>query len=133
MSQLSITLFGVHGEALALRQERLALIASNIANADTPGYRAQDMDFSKALNSALAQSPDAVQSAEVQGHLPLPTDSSAVQGRYLRSALQPSRDDNTVDAEQEKAMFAKAALEYRASLTFFEGRVRTLMTAITGE
>jgi flagellar basal-body rod protein FlgB len=124
-------MFGIHGAALSLRQERLKLLASNIANADTPNYKARDLDFEAALKRAIGEqlpgSPTQTHAAHASGAPP-----GAEDGLVYRLPLQPSLDGNTVDGEYEKASFARAALEYRASLNFVEGRVRRLMTAITG-
>jgi len=115
---------GIHGTALALREQRLQLLSANIANADTPGFRAQDMDFTAALNAALA--PAAAASGD-----PL---QAAIRGaRFDAPTSQPSLDGNTVDGERAKAAFAQASLEYRASLNFVESKVRTMLTAITGQ
>jgi flagellar basal-body rod protein FlgB len=118
---------GIHGIALALREKRLQLIAANIANADTPQYQAQDLDFTTALRSALqpggsASGPggDAIQQA-------------AASAQYLRPASQPSLDGNTVDGDRENATYAQAVVEYRASLSFIESKVRSMLTAITGQ
>ena len=113
---------GIHGTALPLREQRLQVLASNLANADTPGFQAQDMDFQSALQAALmpAGAQDALTAA-------------AQQARYARPGIQPSLDGNTVDTQREQAAFAQAALEYRASLSFVESKVRTMLTAITGE
>jgi flagellar basal-body rod protein FlgB len=132
MSDLTSRLFGVHGDALVLRQQRMALIASNLANADTPGYRAQDLDFAGAMRAVAAGQANEKNLAVAPGHIGLETNPSE-HARFYRTALQPSRDRNSVDAEQEKAGFAQAALEYRVSLRFLEGRIRNLMTAITGD
>ena len=115
---------GIHGTALELREQRLQLLAANIANADTPNYQAQHLNFTGALNAArdpaMAASNDAVGQA-------------ATAARYLRPSTQPSLDGNTVDGDREKATFAQATLEYRASLSFIESRVRSMLTAITGQ
>ena len=118
---------GIHGTALAVREKRLQLIAANIANADTPQYQAQDLDFTTALRSALqpgsgATGPrgDAIQQA-------------AASAQYLRPASQPSLDGNTVDGDRENATYAQAVVEYRASLSFIESKVRSMLTAITGQ
>jgi flagellar basal-body rod protein FlgB len=132
MSQLTSRLFGVHAEALALRQQRLSLIASNLANAGTPGYRAQDLDFAGALRAVSVGQANAGSLAVAPGHIALAPDSTN-SGHFYRSELQPSLDHNSVDEEQEKARFAQAALEYRVSLRFLENHTRALMTAITGE
>ena len=118
---------GIHGTALALREKRLELIAANIANADTPQYQAQDLDFTTALRSALQPGSnamglggDAIQQA-------------AAGAQYLRPASQPSLDGNTVDGDRENATYAQAVVEYRASLSFIESKVRSMLTAITGQ
>jgi flagellar basal-body rod protein FlgB len=131
MSDPTSSPFGIHAAALSLREQRLQLLASNMANADTPNYKARDIDFESALKQAIGE--------QVPG-TPLKTDPAhlggspkvAEDGLVYRVPTQPSLDGNTVDAEYEKAAFARAALEYRASLSFIDGRVRKLMTAITG-
>jgi flagellar basal-body rod protein FlgB len=131
MSESTPSLFGIHGAALSLRQERLQLLASNIANADTPNYKARDLDFQAALQRAIGEQPPGTPAQTHAGHkggAPIGVED----GLVYRLPLQPSLDGNTVDGEFEKASFARAALEYRASLSFVEGRVRKLMTAITG-
>ena len=114
---------GIHGTALALREQRLQLLAANIANADTPGYQAQDLDFTHALGAALRPSAEAGD----------PIAAAAEAARYTRPSSQPSLDGNTVDGDLENAVFAQAALEYRASLSFVESKVRSMLTAITGQ
>jgi flagellar basal-body rod protein FlgB len=106
--------FGIHGTALRLRQQRLELIASNIANAATPGYKARDLDFRAALSAAQAGTPA---SAALRFRLP----------------VQASLDGNTVELATEQAQFAETALHYRASLSFLTSRIQTLMSALKGE
>lgn len=125
------SLFGVHGAALSLRQQRLEVLASNIANADTPHYKARDVDFHAALQRAIGELPPGAPAQTQPGHQGA-IGEAGTDGWVYRLPLQPSLDGNTVDAEYEKAAFARAALEYRASLSFVDGRVRKLMTAITG-
>lgn len=109
-------LFGIHEAALGVQSRRLELISANIANADTPGYQARDVDFVTALNRATPPNGEALAGAE-----------------YARFANQPSLDGNGVDLPMEQAAFADAALRYQASLQFLESRVRGLMTALTGQ
>jgi len=116
---------GIHGTALALREQRLQLLAANIANADTPGFQAQDMDFNSALQAALQ--PGA--GAGIEDPIAL----AAQSARYATPSSQPSLDGNTVDGERAKASFDQASLEYRASLSFVESKVRGMLTAITGQ
>lgn len=115
---------GIHGTALVLREQRLQLLSANIANADTPNYKAQDLDFNRALHAALQ--PGAGAGAD-------PLEAAAASARYVRAATQPSLDGNTVDGDRENAAFAQASLEYRASLSFVESKVRSMLTAITGQ
>jgi flagellar basal-body rod protein FlgB len=109
---------GVHAEALRVRSQRAELIANNLANADTPGFRARDLDFRAALARA---SGTAGANASVDGAL-----------RY-RVPLAPSLDGNTVDVQVEQAAFAENAVRYQATLSFLGSRFRGLMTAITGQ
>ncbi|HEY5803458.1 MAG TPA: flagellar basal body rod protein FlgB [Lysobacter sp.] len=115
---------GIHGTALALREQRLQLLAANIANADTPHYQAQDLDFNGALQAALQ--PAAAAGGDAIG-------AAASSARYTRASSQPSLDGNTVDGDRENAAFAQASLEYRASMSFVESKVRSMLTAITGQ
>lgn len=118
---------GIHGTALAIREQRLQLLAANIANADTPNYQAKDLDFNAALNAAMA-SPRA-NALEVVD----PLNAATAGAQYTRPSSQPSLDGNTVDGDRENAAFAQASLEYRASLSFVESKVRSMLTAITGQ
>ena len=107
-------LFGIHGTALQLRSQRMGLITSNIANAGTPGYKARDIDFAKALD--LAQ-----QGASTEG------------ATSYRVPVQASLDGNTVEMATEQTAFAENALAYRSSLSFLQGRISTLTRALKGE
>lgn len=124
------TALGIHAQALALRARRAEVLAANLANADTPGYKARDLDFASAL--AGAQGERITLMATARGHLS--GEAAAGRGALLyRMPLQPSIDGNTVDTQTEYAEFARNALQYQASLSFLNGRIRTLMTAIRGE
>ncbi len=119
---------GVHATALPLREQRMQLIASNLSNADTPNYKAQDLEFQSVLENAVRQAaPGASQAERVPGTLDLAAQT------FERPGVQPSLDGNTVDADTERAAYGRAALEYRASLSFIESKVRTMLTAITGQ
>ena len=123
--------FSFHTQALNVRTERQQLLAANIANADTPYYKARDLDFGKALQSALAGRNDSsltlVQTAS--GHLPgtiIPSSSNLL----FRSESQSSVDGNTVDMDIERAHFADNSLRYEAGLTFLTRRVKGLLDAM---
>lgn len=135
--------FGLSALTLPLREQRLKVLASNVANADTPGFRARDFDFQAALKGAEDQqrrviagpSRGAAAGGFGEGIAALSLGGGADFSRFVttRPAQQGSLDGNTVNTETEHAAFGRAVLEYRASLTFFESRVRGLMTAITGQ
>jgi flagellar basal-body rod protein FlgB len=126
------------GQALQLRSERQRLIASNIANADTPGYIARDMDFAQTLRVATGALPAAsALAAPRAGHLGS-TAASLTGGRIGSELLyatpaQTNLDRNTVDMDRERASFADNAIKYEATLRFINSNVRTTLSAITGQ
>ncbi len=125
---------GVHARALAVEARRTELLAANIANADTPGYKARDVDFRAALADANAPGAS-LKLAGTNAH-PLGTAGALASGdeslKY-RTPLAPSLDGNTVDTHLEQAAFAENAVRYQATLTFLNAKFRSLMTAITGQ
>lgn len=129
MSSIIDRAFGVHAEALQLRARRGELLASNLANADTPHYKARDLDFRDALSSAQAATALSTTSA---GHMRGPGDGSGAQTMY-RVPSHASLDGNTVDTQIEQMKFAENAVRYRTSLRFLSGKISGLMTAIKGE
>ena len=131
--------------ALNLRSERQRLIASNIANADTPGYLAKDFDFSAALRQATGVGSSAQASLALprlalasgaNGHMDLdgrPAGSGPSPELGYASGAMTSIDNNTVDMDRERASFADNTVRYEATLRFINSQVRTLTTAITGQ
>lgn len=133
LNRLTSTL-DFHGQALGLRSERQRLIASNIANADTPNYVARDLDFSAALRQATGQMQGAPALAASQpGHIGGASTASVVQS-HLQYATpsQTNLDRNTVDMDRERANFADNSVRYEATLRFINGNVRTMLDAIRG-
>jgi flagellar basal-body rod protein FlgB len=126
---------GIHAHALTLRARRAEVLAANLANSDTPGYQARDLDFRAALGNARAdREPNAIRlSTRHAAHLQ--TEGASLPGGELKYRVpsQPSIDGNTVDPQIEYAAFAENALRYQASLTFLGGRIKTLLTAIRGD
>ncbi len=121
-------------QALVLRSERQRLIASNIANADTPGYVARDMDFASALKEATGSStPGNALSATQAGHLSPAAGARSEAGLKYATPSQTNLDRNTVDMDRERAAFADNAVHYEATLRFINGSVRTMLSAITGQ
>ncbi|MEN9933374.1 MAG: flagellar basal-body rod protein FlgB [Pseudomonadota bacterium] len=113
---------GLSADALKLRAQRLDVIAGNIANAATPGYRARDIDADGALARLAAAQKGGFGAlfAEQAGQI------------RNRAALVPSLDGNTVEMATEQAAFAENAVRYRASLGFLTSRIQTIMSALKG-
>lgn len=117
---MSERIFGIHAAALELRSQRMGVIASNIANAATPGYKARDVDFGAALEARIAQrrgEPAALGTPDL----------------VYRTNTMPSLDGNTVELGREQVAFAENALAYSATLSFVQGKVNTITRALKGE
>ena len=123
---------GIHEKALLVRERRAEVLANNLANANTPGFQARDLDF-KSLLGQLVDSADGAQLKTTRsGHISSAT--AAADGALLyRVPMQPSLDGNTVDADVEMGNFARNAVDFQASLTFLQGKFRGLRSAIKGE
>lgn len=120
-------------QALALRSERQRLIASNIANADTPGYQARDINFAQALKEATGSQATAGQMTTTSnGHLSLPAGARAEANLLYATPSQTNLDRNTVDMDRERASFADNTVKYEATLRFITGHVRTMLDAVKG-
>ena len=134
MSTRLDALFRFSQDALNLRAYRQQLLASNIANADTPGYQARDMDFAAALREATGAATPAQQlSATRAGHLSPAAGAGGEAGLKYATPSQTNLDSNSVDMDRERAAFADNAVHYEATLRFINGGVRTLLSAITGQ
>lgn len=146
---------GIHPKALQVFSRRAELLASNLANVSTPGYKARDIDFRAAIQAAMQarQQQSGVQADTLSAdtapradrlrlthprHMAMPMQdrvsfsSEALEAQY-RIPDQPSLDGNTVDAQHEKAAFAENALRYQASLGFLDSKFKGLKAAIRGE
>ncbi len=121
--------FGNHEKALQLKSQRLDLLARNIANADTPNFKAQDLDFKAVLNG-LAN--DTRMDATSASHFKTGEGLDSNGMRY-RIPFNTSFDGNTVELSVEQAQFGKAAADYQATLSFLENRVNGLRRALKGE
>lgn len=123
------------GKALTLRAERQRVLATNIANADTPGFVARDIDFNRALNAAT-QSQGGSSGSPVtthQNHMALSAGTSETQALSYATPSQPSMDGNTVDLDRERASFSDNAIRYESTLRFINGHVKTMLSAIQGQ
>jgi flagellar basal-body rod protein FlgB len=139
-----------HSKALVLRAERQRVIASNIANADTPGYAARDLDFKEAMSNATGSGLTgglSAQKSSTQGstdngtthakHIPLSASTIGTLGGGSGLAYtvqtQPSLDSNSVDLDRERANFADNSVRYEATLRFINGQSKTILSAIQGQ
>jgi flagellar basal-body rod protein FlgB len=130
--------FGINQQALKIHSRRSEILAGNLANADTPGYKARDVDFKSALQQVKSDmsgstlrttNPNHINSA---GTTPGRLDDVLGEMKY-RSASQPSLDGNTVDSLKEKAAFMENALLYQTNLQFLSGKIKHLKAALKGE
>ena len=132
----------LQGHALLLRAERQRLLASNIANADTPGYAARDMKFAEALTAAAGGKSGALSASQggsagqygtsQPGHIPLSGFSERSTVGYAVQT-QPALDNNSVDMDRQRAAFMDNAVRYEATLRFINGKAKTMLSAIQGQ
>jgi flagellar basal-body rod protein FlgB len=125
---------GFHQTALNVRAYRQQLLASNIANADTPHYKARDVDFKAALTGALEGRMGPLALATTTGRHLQATAGSPLEGSaQYRTEQQSSVDGNTVNMDVERSAFAENAMHYEASVTFINGLLRTMQQAVQGQ
>ena len=124
------TAFGIHEKALGVRSQRMEVLARNIANADTPNYKARDIDFKAALSQASSSDTAmrTTQSAHFNVGQELPPDDMR-----FRVPFNTSFDGNTVEINVEQAQFGRAAADYQTSLNFLENRISGIRKALKGE
>jgi flagellar basal-body rod protein FlgB len=119
---------GIHERALQTRSQRLELLAQNIANADTPHYKARDLDFKKIMSGEMSQPMQATQSNHYQaGEMP------GKDGLVYRTPFNTSFDGNTVEMSVEQSNYGKASADYQATLSFLESRVSGIRKALRGD
>ena len=145
---------GFQGNALILRAERQRIIASNIANADTPGYVSRDFDFAKTLREATESGASSVvKNLATDGTGPAVSTATS-DPRHFRATTtgsgsastlsgasklgyavqtQPALDNNSVDLDRERANFVDNAVRYEATLRFINGNAKTMLSAIQGQ
>lgn len=122
--------FGIHSKALLARDQRSSQLANNLANANTPNYKAQDVDFNEFLTAQMSANAQQMQ-VTAPGHIGTNTDISA--NLKYRMTAQTSLDGNTVDKDIETMEFARNSLNYQASLNFLNNKIKTMMLALKGE
>lgn len=125
---------GIHEEALHLRSQRSEVLANNLANADTPGYKARDIDFKAALDQAKGMQDGMALEASHSGHMGGNGSLEDGGGELLyRNPSQPSIDGNTVDSQTEMAKYTENSMDFQASFQFLNKSIQGLKKAITGE
>jgi flagellar basal-body rod protein FlgB len=132
-------------KALVIRADRQRVIASNIANADTPGYAGRDINFKEAMSAALdgnsltlttAPPTNGTSSGMTNArHIPLASSTGNLGAEKLgyTAQTQPAMDGNSVDMDQQRANFADNSVRYEATLRFINGSSRTILSAIQGQ
>jgi flagellar basal-body rod protein FlgB len=121
------------GNALLLRSQRQQVLASNIANADTPGYVARDFDFGKALQKAAGGASASAPVLTDAGHMRLGSRGGSAADLAYTVQTQPSQDGNSVDLDRERANFVDNSIRYESTLRFINGHVKTMLSAIQGQ
>lgn len=122
--------FGIHAKSLLARDQRASQLANNLANVNTPNYKAQDVDFNEFLAASMSTDGQQLQTTS-PSHINNNADFTA-QLKYRVSAHE-SLDGNTVDKDIETAEFSKNAFDYQASLSFLNNKIKTMMAALKGE
>jgi flagellar basal-body rod protein FlgB len=121
-------------EALNLRAQRQEVLAANIANADTPGYQARDMDFASELQKAVTQGRDSNESLALTttspGHIEAIGSTGFSSQLLYRVPAQPALDGNTVDMDQERTAFADNSMQYQTSLTVLGGQIKNMLAVL---
>jgi flagellar basal-body rod protein FlgB len=125
-------IFGIHEQALLLHGQRLGVLATNLANADTPNYKARDIDFRSVLSGTLGDSPLALAGTQA-AHI-TSSDGEIPAGELLyRNPYQASLDGNTVEMPVEQAAFSENNVRYQASLNFINLKISELQFVIAGQ
>jgi flagellar basal-body rod protein FlgB len=124
-------LFGIHEPALLLHGQRLSVLANNLANADTPGFKARDIDFAAVLSGTDTEAPLPVTVTHA-AHMAVPAGGADAADLKYRNPYQASLDGNTVEMPVEQAAFSESNVRYQASLGFINGHIAELQFAIAG-
>lgn len=134
MHKLIDAALGIHPQAIEAGARRLELLAGNMANADTPGFKARDIDFRATMQALLDDPGGTAASLRVThaGHQSLPGGGIAAEPLY-RIPNHPALDGNTVDTQLEQTAFAEASVRYQASLDFLDARIQGLRKALRGD
>lgn len=122
---------GLHARALQVRAARAEVLANNLANADTPGFKARDMNFRAVLAGEVEAANNLSMQRTHNGHIA--GKGSQDEQLLYRNPMQPSIDGNTVETQIEKSHFAKNSMDYNATFEFLSGKFKGLRNALRGE
>lgn len=122
--------FGMDAKTLAAREQRASILANNLANADTPNYKAQDIDFNEYLKESMAGNEQQLKGTS-PNHISTNADLSTI--LKYRAVTHTSLDGNTVDKDVETTEYAKNAISYQSSLSFLNNKIKYMMMALKGE
>ncbi len=125
--------FGIHDDALRLRSQRSEVLANNLANADTPGYKARDIDFQAALQQAQGQQEGLAMTASDSGHMTGEGGGGGNPELMYRNPIQPSIDGNTVDTQTEMSKYMRNSMEFQSSFQFLNSSIKGLKDALAGQ
>ena len=120
--------FGVHEQALGMRSQRMEVLARNVANADTPQFKAQDIDFKKVLKDTQSAALQTTHS----NHLSI-DQSEQPNGLMYRVPFNVAFDGNTVELAVEQAKYGQSAADYQATLSILENRISGIRKALRGD
>lgn len=122
--------FGIHPQTLRVRAQNAEVIAGNIANSDTPGYKAKGLDFQAAMSKAASRQTSAMSKTH-EKHFDVNTEIN--NGLQYRVPNQPDTGDgNTVDVQMERNLYLENSMHYQASIQFMNGKIKSLKKAIGG-
>ncbi|MEQ6884807.1 flagellar basal body rod protein FlgB [Salicola sp. Rm-C-2C1-2] len=124
---------GIHDDALRLRSQRSEVLANNLANADTPGYKARDVDFQAALQQAQGQQEGMTMAASDAAHMSADGAGGGSPELMYRNPIQPSIDGNTVDTQTEMSKYMRNSMEFQASFQFLNSSIKGLKDALAGQ
>lgn len=138
---MAVSLFGIHENALTIRRERHEVLANNLANSDTPNYKARDIDFKTAINQAAESQQvrkfnlgmSVTNARHIAGEPFGSANMSTAAFLKYRMPTQPALDGNTVEMHIEKAKFQENAMQYQATLEFLDQRIKSISGALKGE
>jgi flagellar basal-body rod protein FlgB len=126
-------IFGIHLDALSMREKRAQILATNLINANTPHYKAKDLDFNKLLTEKMqGKESNLALATDQQNHLPI-VQIDATADVIQRPSAQPSADGNTVDDGIEQNIYTQNSVQYLASLSFINDKIKTISLALRGE